>query len=59
MDTSSEKTLQEEETKRSADDKWDTMYQRLLQYHKLHGNANVPSRYPQDPALGFWGKSEF
>jgi Helicase associated domain len=40
----------------SSDDKWDTMYRRLEQFHAVHGHSNVPSRYSEDPALGFWGK---
>lgn len=44
------------DVKLSADDKWDVMYQKLARYYEVHGHSNVPSRYPDDPALGFWGK---
>lgn len=42
------------DVKLSADDKWDVMYQKLARYYEVHGHSNVPSRYPDDPALGFW-----
>ena len=44
-------------TKRTSEDKWEVMYQRLVRYYSVHGHSNVPSRFPDDPALGFWGKS--
>ena len=43
-------------TRKSSDDKWEAMYRRLVRYYEAHGDTNVPSRYPDDPALGFWGK---
>lgn len=36
--------------------RWEEMYHRLVEYHRLNGNANVPNRYPEDPQLGSWGK---
>ena len=33
---------------------WNEMYLRLAAYLSVHGNANVPRRYDQDPQLGEW-----
>jgi hypothetical protein len=34
--------------------RWKTMFAALLQYKEIHGHYNVPSKYPQNPALGTW-----
>eukprot|EP00536_Pseudo-nitzschia_multiseries_P019629 jgi/Psemu1/233029/e_gw1.5900.4.1 len=36
------------------EEKWETMYQRLVAYKKKHNNTNVPQRYKEDPQLGLW-----
>jgi len=36
------------------DAKWNTMFQRLIQYQQQNGNCLVPSRYDQDLKLGHW-----
>ena len=33
---------------------WDEMYQRLVEYKSITGNANVPRNFDQDPKLGTW-----
>jgi Helicase associated domain len=33
---------------------WLEVYGRLKDFYRLHGNSNVPQRYPDDPALGAW-----
>jgi len=38
----------------SRDAKWQTMFERLLQYKKVHQTTLVPERYSQDPSLGMW-----
>ena len=38
----------------SLQEKWDEMFERLVEYKKIHGNCLVPNRYSDDPALGAW-----
>jgi ankyrin repeat protein len=33
---------------------WRAMYEQLVSYHAVHGNAEVPHRWPDDPKLGTW-----
>jgi superfamily II DNA or RNA helicase len=33
---------------------WDQMFKSLEKYKNLHGNCEVPSIYPKNPALGKW-----
>jgi hypothetical protein len=33
---------------------WDTRFEQLVQYKRLHGNCDVPSRYKLNPQLGGW-----
>lgn len=33
---------------------WFDMYQRLKEYHTRHGDADVPSKWPEDQKLGTW-----
>ena len=37
---------------------WETMFERLLQYKKKHGDFLVPQRYKEDIALGTWCKNQ-
>ena len=34
--------------------KWDEMFNRLLDFKKIHAHYLVPIRYSDDPALGAW-----
>ncbi|CAB9496720.1 helicase [Seminavis robusta] len=38
----------------SAEERWEDMHTRLLRYKQLHGDCQVPNRYPDDPKLGAW-----
>ena len=33
---------------------WDEMFEKLLEYRKLHGDCNVPQRWEEDTELGRW-----
>lgn len=33
---------------------WEIRYAELLQFKAIHGNCDVPSKYPHNPALGKW-----
>jgi hypothetical protein len=33
---------------------WEKHYAALVQYHGIHNNSNVPTKYPENPALGRW-----
>jgi hypothetical protein len=44
-------------TARALEEKWEESFNKLLLYREKHGNCNVPSRHPDDPNLGTWGKS--
>jgi superfamily II DNA or RNA helicase len=33
---------------------WGEMFQRLVQYKRLHGDCNVPAKWERDPKLGAW-----
>lgn len=35
-------------------ERWDEMFQRLVEYRKKNGNCLVPNRYADDPSLGAW-----
>lgn len=35
-------------------ERWDAMFDRLVQFHREHGHCLVPNRYPEDPSLGAW-----
>ena len=36
------------------DFKWESMFNALLDYKKIHGNCNVPTVYKDNPKLGSW-----
>jgi Helicase associated domain len=36
------------------DEQWNTMYERLKEYHSINGDCCVPTKYPPDPQLGHW-----
>jgi len=33
---------------------WQVMFEKLVDYHKKHGDCLVPTRWPDDPQLGMW-----
>ena len=33
---------------------WEKHYGDLVQYHAIHNHSNVPTKYPENPALGRW-----
>jgi len=35
-------------------ERWDQMFERLVEFKKLHGHCLVPNRYANDPSLGAW-----
>jgi len=35
-------------------ERWDDMFNRLVEFKKLHGHCLVPNRYVRDPSLGAW-----
>ena len=37
---------------------WNATYERLKAYYDKHGHCNVPYRYPEDPSLGFWCRTQ-
>lgn len=43
--------------KNTHENRWEEMYQRLVDFHRTHGHSNVPNRYESDPQLGSWGTS--
>ena len=40
--------------KRKGQHSWDEKYQELLRYKERHGNADPPTKYAANPALGRW-----
>lgn len=40
--------------KRKGDEAWNTRYLELVEYHQVHGNCDVPTKYIANPALGRW-----
>ena len=36
------------------EDLWDQMFQALQEYKRIHGDCNVPNRYPDNPQLANW-----
>ena len=38
----------------SNDSKWLEMYEQIKKYHKMHGDADVPSHWNQNPKLANW-----
>jgi hypothetical protein len=40
--------------KRKGQPSWDARFQELVEYHSLHGNCMVPTKYATNPALGRW-----
>lgn len=45
-----------DDCKTDGNDKWEEMFNRLVEYKKKFGNCLVPNRFPEDPRLGSWGK---
>lgn len=41
-------------TKGKQAERWDQMFERLVQFKNLYGHCLVPNRYPDDPSLGAW-----
>ena len=39
-------------------EKWMSVFQRLVEYKKQHRNTIVPRRYDEDPKLGRWIKTQ-
>ena len=39
-------------------EKWMSVFQRLVEYKKQHRNTTVPRRYDEDPKLGRWIKTQ-
>eukprot|EP00554_Chaetoceros_debilis_P006495 CAMPEP_0194078644 /NCGR_PEP_ID=MMETSP0149-20130528/4986_1 /TAXON_ID=122233 /ORGANISM="Chaetoceros debilis, Strain MM31A-1" /LENGTH=86 /DNA_ID=CAMNT_0038759947 /DNA_START=50 /DNA_END=306 /DNA_ORIENTATION=- len=37
---------------------WHAQFKRLAEFHRIHGTATVPSRYPPDPKLGHWVRNQ-
>jgi hypothetical protein len=37
---------------------WERMFQRLLDYRKVHGHTWVKTKYPPDPRLGTWVRNQ-
>merc|ERR1711957_52745 len=37
---------------------WHAQFNRLAEYHRVHGTAAVPARYPPDPKLGTWVRTQ-
>merc|ERR1719157_172600 len=33
---------------------WYAQFKRLAEFHRIHGTAAVPAKYPPDPKLGNW-----
>ena len=38
----------------SSEKAWYVQFKRLAEFHRIHGTATVPSKYPPDPKLGNW-----
>lgn len=43
---------------KSVDSRWERMFSRLLGFKEKHGHCLVSNRYPEDPQLGSWGKTQ-
>lgn len=39
---------------RRRDDAWDHLFDALADYHRAHGNCNVPKNWPENPKLARW-----
>ena len=37
---------------------WHIRYGELKEFKKIHGHCNVPNRYPENPALGGWCRTQ-
>jgi len=37
---------------------WHVQFKRLAEYHRIHGTATVPGKYPPDPKLGNWVRTQ-
>jgi hypothetical protein len=37
---------------------WEERCNELCAFHRLHGHANVPSKYPENPQLAIWVKGQ-
>ena len=37
---------------------WYAQFKRLAEFHRIHGTATVPVRYPPDPKLGNWVRTQ-
>lgn len=33
---------------------WESVFDRLVEYKRVHGNCDVPQHYPKDKRLGKW-----
>jgi hypothetical protein len=39
-------------------EKWQWQFEKLQEYHKIHGDCNVPRKWNEDPSLGTWVKNQ-
>ena len=37
---------------------WYAQFKRLAEFHRIHGTATVPAKYPPDPKLGTWVRTQ-
>ena len=37
---------------------WYVQFKRLAEFHRTHGTTTIPARYPPDPTLGDWVKTQ-
>ena len=37
---------------------WHAQFKRLAEFHRIHGTATVPAKYPSDPKLGNWVRTQ-
>ena len=37
---------------------WHVQFKRLSEFHRIHGTTTVPARYPPDPKLGTWVRTQ-
>jgi len=37
---------------------WHAQFKRLAEFHRIHGTATVPGKYPPDPQLGNWVRTQ-
>jgi hypothetical protein len=37
---------------------WEERFNELYAFHRLHGHANVPTKYPENPQLAIWVKGQ-